>query len=163
MSTIFIIDIDGTIADGGRRFAKAGPEPTRDNKEVYDAWVAAIQTPESLAADKPVPGMRDLCELLSRSYFTPWVVYLTSREEKWRSVTEEWLEVHDFPEVDLIMRGNEDYSEGDVFKETAINTLLDKHKYTQVVVIDDDGAGTIEAMCKRRGWTFLKARSGGQL
>lgn len=161
MSVLFVIDIDGTIADAGRRFAEAGPEPSRDNKLVYDAWVRAVQSPESLSSDKPVPGMLALCRALGYYPFDH-VVYLTSREERWRLVTEEWLTTHKFPRLALIMRGNGNYLEGGEFKESTIDTLMQTKNASDIVVIDDDGRGDIEDMCKRRGWTFLKARSGGQ-
>lgn len=161
MNLLLVIDIDGTIAHAGDRFAKAGPEPKRDDREVYTAWVNRVQTAESLAADKPVAGMATLLlDWAFSQHIEP--VYLTSREEKWRTVTEKWLKDNNFPNYRLVMRQDNDWSDTAKYKEAYISWVL---KYTQLetaVVIDDDEHGTIEAMCARNGWTFLKARSGGQ-
>lgn len=162
MKTLFIIDIDGTLAHAGRRFEAAGPEPVRDNKEVYDQWVRMVQNEESLLSDEPVKGMRNLVQALECSRdCVP--IYLTSREEIWRQTTRSWLDHYTYPYLDLIMRQTGNYAEGVDFKETTIDTLLQEYNTHDVVVIDDDGKGDIELMCKRRGWIFLKARSGGQL
>lgn len=165
MSTLFIIDIDGCIAHAGRRFEEAGPEPDRSNKEVYEAWVRRVQNEDSLLADKPVPGMISLCQALSEYCLSGGnaMQYVTSREERWRDVTTRWLEKHHFPRrLALTMRGNGNYAEGVDFKETMIDMLVQVSGCEEVVVVDDDGRGDIEPMCARRGWTFLKARSGGQ-
>lgn len=160
--TIFIVDIDGTVAHAGRRFLEAGPEPVRDNKDVYDSWVRRVQSKESLSSDTPVPGM---CSLVRALHSYPFVrtYYLTSREEQWREITVKWLRTNGFPVIPLLMRANGNYVEGAEFKETTIDTLVQETGATEVVMIDDDGRGDLEAMCKRRGWTFLKCRSGGQL
>lgn len=162
MKTLFIIDIDGTIAHAGRRFAEAGTEPTRHYKDVYEAWVARVQNEHSLMQDEPVAGMRTLCRALEHYPYSD-TVFLTSREERWRKITNEWIKENGFPfTIKLVMRGDGNYSEGADFKEGAIDILMQAYRSTEVVVVDDDGQGTIEEMCKRRGWTFLKARSGGQ-
>lgn len=160
--TLFIIDIDGTLAHAGRRFAEAGPEPTRDSKAEYDTWVGRVQNESSLSEDRPVPGMLSLMKALDHYPFAR-TFYLTSREERWRRPTETWLYRNGFPSLPTMMRANGNYQEGAEFKETTIDALVQSNGATEVVVVDDDGRGDIEAMCKRRGWTFLKARSGGQL
>lgn len=161
MKTLFIIDIDGTLAHAGRRFREAGPEPDRNDGRLYEEWVRRVQSEESLSADEPVIGMKSLLHGLGCSNeCIP--VYLTSREEVWRKTTRSWLDRHRFPYFKLIMRSVGNYSEGGVFKENSIDILCQENHVSTVVVLDDDGKGDIEDMCKRRGWTFLKARSGGQ-
>lgn len=160
MSTLFILDIDGTLAHAGRRIDKAGPEPTRHIKETYDAWVTRINA--GMGNDSPVPGMRDLCTLLSRDAGFGYLVYLTSREDKYFSDTAQWLFDHGFPMEQLIMRPEGNIQEGAVFKERVINLAKYQYKADAVVVVDDDGRGEIEEMCSKNGFTFLKARSGGQ-
>ena len=48
MKTLFIIDIDGTVAHAGKRFREAGPEPSRNDPAVYAVWV---NFEEALLAD----------------------------------------------------------------------------------------------------------------
>lgn len=169
MGLLFIMDIDGTIAHAGRRFKEAGPEPMRDNKEIYDQWVSSVQNKDSILEDAVVPGMIDLVYSLR---LNPNVMfyYLTSREERWRDTTMRWLTRKGFAAGNtfghgeaLIMRPNGDYSEVAIFKEQVIKRIQRwESGGMSVIVCDDDGQGTIEPMCKKNGWTFLKARSGGQ-
>jgi hypothetical protein len=158
MSTLFVFDIDATIAHAGRRLKEAGPEPSRDDKAIYDHWVRNVQNEKSLLEDKPVPGMAQLLNELSAAN----VMYLTSREEKWRSVTKEWLIINDMPDFNLVMRGNDDYRDSAEFKIEAIKFVQAMQGSTSVVVFDDDEHGELEKVCAKEGYTFLKARSGGQ-
>lgn len=160
MTTLFVLDIDGTLADATRRFKEAGPEPLKDDREAYDSWVARVQNEQSLAEDKSIAGMQSLAWALSHYSFSR-VVYLTSREEQWRLSTRTWLGEHGFPTVNLFMRGDGNYSETADFKEICIDAVAQAGQYSNVVVVDDDQDGSLEKTCKRRGWTFLKARSGG--
>jgi hypothetical protein len=152
MSCLFIIDLDNTVADGSRRFKKAGKEPSRKNKKEYDAWVKAVQNAESLAEDKDVPGMGVLLGKLWGTY-SP-VEYVTSREEKWKQITEKWLIRNHFPLYDVTYRPDGDYSETHELKERQITEL--SKGYEEVVVIDDDPSGKLAKVCKKRGWTLLK-------
>lgn len=156
MSTLFVVDIDATIADASRRYLEAGPEPKRSNKDEYSAWVNRVQNAESLKADPPLPGMRDLVTALAEH--SP-VVYLTAREEQWREVTMDWLVKHEFPIVPLHMRQPNDWSSSGVFKAKLIDEWKDG--YSSLVVIDDDPGGDIEAECRARGIMLLKSRLGG--
>jgi uncharacterized HAD superfamily protein len=154
---VVIIDIDGTICNAKRRFEKAGPEPIRDNVEAYNHWVKTVN--EGCEHDEPVPGMSEICWAMK--YSISRVVYLTSRTESLRKKTEEWLSNHNFPDLKVKMRPEDNFQETWKFKLEAIKRLR-RHAKEQVLVIDDDEHGTIENMCKLNGFTFLKARSGGQ-
>lgn len=162
MSTLFIIDIDGTLANGARRFREAGSEPSRDNRKAYDKWLSNVQNTESLAKDPVVSGMVELCCSLWLSVRAR-IAFVTSREESYRDVTWEWLGDQGFflNQEALIMRPTGDYSEGSELKERIIEKLLKSSQCDNVVVIDDDEHGKLETVCKQRGWTFLKACSGG--
>lgn len=153
---LVVIDIDGTIADAGRRFKEAGPEPSRHNWKAYTAWVESVQNEQSLLEDAPVPCMLNMVSSLAKEHH---LIYLTSREEQWRSVTRKWLKAHKFPERPLLMRPNGSRIETAELKEERIQHCQGDE---QVLVIDDDEHGTLEAVCKKHGWVFLKARSGGQ-
>lgn len=159
MSLLVVIDIDGTVAHAGRRFETAGPEPSRDNREIYTTWVNKVQDEASLLSDELVPGMGSLIAALSKG---PHVIYLSSREEKWRAATQTWLRQKDLPTTPLYLRSNGDWRDTAQFKEEIIGLYAVDKDITEVIVIDDDEHGTIESMCKKNGYTFLKARSGGQ-
>lgn len=154
---LVVLDIDGTIANGERRFKNAGPEPDRSNLEVYNKWVETVNT--GIGMDYPVQGMQDAAYAL---WSHRELIYLTSREEQHRLVTEEWLKRHGFPPAQLFMRPNGDSSPTPELKEREIRKAIQEYTPSAILVIDDDEHGTIEAMCHKNGWTFLKARSGGQ-
>lgn len=160
MKTLFVFDIDGTLANGQRRFEEAGAEPSRDDRPAYLKWVSDVQNEKSLAADEVVSGMVEF--VLATSVLGTDSIYLTSREEQWRPVTARWLIAKGFPTLPLILRPSNNWADGAEFKEIAIKTYLATNRCDSVVVVDDDEKGTIEEMCKRNEWTFLKARSGGQ-
>lgn len=156
--TIVFMDIDGTIADGSRRFLKAGEEPkTRGRK--WSKWLRTVQNKKTLSEDPPVAGMKELCEGLihSSAFF-----YLTGRSEIYREVTNKWLEDNKFPSAALLMRPKGNRQKNGELKEAIISSpLITVLPSTNVIVIDDDQNGDIEAACHRNGWTFLKAKSGG--
>jgi len=152
---LYVFDIDGTLANGEIRFKLAGPEPLRSDKEAYTKWVELVNT--GVHNDVPVPGMDVLCDAL----YQHDCIYLTSREEKLRVVTQEWLINNGFPVgIDLKMRPNDCWDDAADLKERIIKETLGANQ--SAIVFDDDEHGTIEAMCKKNGYTFFKARSGGQ-
>lgn len=156
--TYFIIDLDGTTTNASKRMAEAGKEPDRSDKVAYLAWLDRIQNAESLLADDVVKGMQSLIWAL-KGYGTE-IYFVTSREEKWREVTEKWLRKHDLKGIKLYMRPNNDWRSYGQLKEGIIDTLTQQYP-GNVLVIDDDPAGDLQEVCKRRGWTMLKAVAGG--
>lgn len=157
--TLFVIDLDGTVADARTRFAAAGREPSRSKLAEHSEWLAKVQNRELLLEDKAVPGM--LTFLWAIEAYGASVIYLTAREEQWRPVTEKWLSERQINCFPLYMRpdGNEQpYSE---FKRGVIATISAQQKSGAVVVLDDDPLGELQKVCKAQGWTFLKALSGG--
>lgn len=168
MKTLFVIDIDGTISDASQRFKEAGPEPDRTTDvEGHDLWLKRVQSEILVIKDEPVKGMRNLLDCI----YTVTVrqsevelIYLTARTEDLRQATELWLYKNKFPmHADLFMRAVGDKSKSGIYKEQVIQREVKNKGYEAVVVIDDDPLGDIEEMCKRNGYTFLKAKSGGTL
>lgn len=154
------MDIDGCIANAEKRFLRAGPEPKRAHPEAHKEWLKTVQTLEELATDQPVAGMAELCtSLASRTKF----YYLTSRGSSLLSVTWQWLVRNSFPTAELLMRSDLDKRDLGEYKEAYIDTITKKCNNPIIIVFDDDEHGELEEVCKRRGWTFLKARSGGQI
>lgn len=151
--TVVFLDIDGTIADCGWRFNKAGMEPKKRGKD-YSKWLREIQNPDMLRQDRPVRGMIGVAWGLYTN-----LIYLTGRSEIYREITEQWLCSKGFPTLPpLMMRPKGSRRSAGLFKQTAIDSVIQPGD--NVVVIDDDHTGELEAICKVRGWTFLKARSG---
>jgi hypothetical protein len=159
MSLLVVMDIDGTISDATDRFRLAGPDPGLHNMEAYLSWVEAVN--DKMHHDTPVSGMAELLRALW--YTQSHCVYLTNREEKHREVTENWLTRHGFPRFKVMMRQDGSYSEAIEYKGTVIRNLCEVFGSTSVVIVDDDESGKMEGLCKKMGWTFLKARSGGQV
>lgn len=156
MRPLFAVDIDGTLADASRRFAQAGPEPSRSCKDSYLRWIDSVQDAKSLSEDKPVPGMLPLVWGLAE---VGNLLYLTSREQRWLDVTSSWLACHGFPQARIAMRAPNDWRDAGELKRSHISIYRKENQ--PVVILDDDPTGEIEAMAKAQGYTFLKARSGG--
>lgn len=153
-------DIDATCTNVGDRFTSMPPppsmgKPNRKNKE-YKEYLDKVQTDEKLMKDKPVPGMQEFLRRYEKE-----LIYLTSREEKYRAITIKWLKLHNFPQGKLIMRPHGNEKPAHEFKREEIEnicTVMDN-----VIVIDDDLSGELQKVCKEKGWTFFKACSGGQV
>lgn len=168
MNTICFFDLDGTLIHVGDRFTNNPlPQELEKNRKdsLYKEWLAKIQTPELLAKDIPVRGTQHLVEAFENS------VYLTSRSELYKNETLKWLAIHNYPPRHLIMRSENDTTGYAEFKEIAIthhlNVIADQNnsfpEAYNVIVFDDDNKGELEKMCKRRGYTFFKALSGGEV
>lgn len=160
MSLLVIIDIDGTIADASRRFEVAGKDPGPSDQVKHDQWIAKVQNEEMILSDPAVPGMREMIHAMGCMGLVE-IIYLTGREDQFRTVTEKWLAMHKFPSHLLEMRIAGDRTRNCDFKEIVINRLKYIYKADNVVVLDDDQRGELEKVCTKNKWTFLKARSGG--
>jgi len=156
--TYFFIDLDGTTTNATERFAAAGPEPMRHDKDRYLTWLHKVQNAESLMADEAVKGMQSLLWALS-GYGTE-VFFITSREERWREVTEKWLKKHNLSNIRLYMRPNDNWLDSGTLKAGIIDTIVQSYP-GNVLIIDDDPTGDLQKVCKERGWTLLKAVVGG--
>ncbi len=151
---LVIVDVDGTIADLGPRLKAAGMEPDRTDKKVFQEWLDKVQNYDTLAEDRPIKGMRRIAIALDDHAV---MIYLTGRSEKFRAVTEAWLDKHSFPAGELIMRKNNDWRSAARYKRQAIQSILKGYpEITEVVAIDDDGAGDCEDVYNDLGITHLK-------
>lgn len=152
MKVLYCIDIDCTLTNARQRYLDAGPEPDRSDKAAHEAWVKLVMRPEAMIDDVPVPGMEALVSLLDN------LVYVTARNEKHFEETKAWLALHGFPPADILMRASLDRRGAGDIKRDLIAAYKRPHEH--VMVIDDDPHGDIEAMTRKEGWTFLKARTG---
>lgn len=163
---LVFVDIDGTISFVGDRFT-SNPPPRNKKRlsDEYEKWLDEVQTSELFEKDRPVAGMQKFCEQLDRMF------YLTSRHEKYLKDTVKWLRVHHFPPKPLLMRHKTNTQPYHLFKRDVIkNAIISIAKEDastpeayNVVVIDDDPKKKLIKICKKEGWTFLKAFSGGKV
>lgn len=148
-----VVDIDGTLADIEPRMSIAGKEPSRENLEQFQAWLDRVQTHETLAKDEPIQGMRNLLECVRAG--AGYMVYLTGRSDKYRTVTTDWLEKHGFPVAPIRMRKDDDWRTAADFKCMELREL---RSYIELpcIVIDDDAGGDCSDMYDAEGITHLK-------
>lgn len=156
LNVLFCIDIDGTLADMKWRHDLAGKEPSKRNWTKYKKWLKKIQSKKMILKDRTIPGMREMCKLLRLNS-----IYLTARNEVYRSATKQWLRKNGYPALKLYMRPRKNRLPAGAFKEQTILGILHKSKkFVHVIVIDDDSRGDIFQACRKNGWSFLKALSG---
>lgn len=147
-----LIDIDGTIADSSARLsAIKTPKNHSRNTLSYLDWLNKVQKEHKMIQDKPLKNMHSLVSQLKD------FVYLTSRDEKYRKVTETWLKLHKFPNRKLIMRPSGDMSSYGVFKEKEAKKYAKKGY--QIVMVDDDPRGQLARICRKNSWILLKVIS----
>lgn len=154
--TLFIVDLDGTVADDRSRKIKAGPEPRREDKPEYLAWLSYIQSHAALAEDEPIKGMSTLLRGVAGQQAI--VIYLTAREEKYRDVTCAWLTKHGFPKSLLVMRPNGSWLSSAELKRARIQEWMETYKGAAIVAIDDDGSGDCAAMYLEMGIPHLHVK-----
>lgn len=152
---IIVVDVDNTISDARARLRKAGKAPPKENREAYDKWLAELQPPGALIADPVVPQLRELINSIRAVESPVWILYLTSRSEKHRKDTIDWLKKHDFFPGPVFMRKDDDYRPAFQYKEAVLTDILRKHDNPDenVIFIDDDPK--ISRICRKYGWVHL--------
>lgn len=153
---LVFLDIDGTISDYGSRIAKALPEPSKANPEVYNAWLKDLQPPEVLYNERPVPGMVVLAQSLALNPAIK-LYYLTARDENYRHITESWLFKNGFPPSRVIMMDPKDMRHSSEYKIETINKYSLNGMGWSTILIDDDPHNTLEKLCLESNITLLKA------
>lgn len=165
-SPVLICDIDGVIADSTERMLLAGPEPSRTRKLEYKQWLMKLMTKDGLLADEPIVPVIEMVRALDRAGWQ--IVFLTSRSERWRETTKEWL--REFVGLDyapLLMRPEKDWRSSADFKLEAIDNAMDKwaavypNEYVEewFVVWDDDPEELLGPALLEAGIQFMKPGS----
>jgi hypothetical protein len=160
MKTVFVIDIDTTIANNEHRSSVLEKEcmvclapvevghrsfcancGSTDSKIKQSSWDSFLQ-PDVVKNDTPVPKAQDaiykMRELGMEFHF------ITGRNYTLRPITEEWLQEHfgwDSNKEALIMRGEEDEGvASSVYKERALMTLIKDRdlKNARFIFMEDD-------------------------
>lgn len=115
---VFVFDIDKTLADNGDR-----PVFTDDDDLIYQDVVI-----------EPVK------KILDRLY-PEQVIFVSGRSDKYRAITEKWLEDKVFPcAIDLRMRKEGDYRKDTIVKEEIFKELLED--YHIIAAFDDRNSVT---------------------
>jgi phosphoglycolate phosphatase-like HAD superfamily hydrolase len=89
------------------------------------------------AQDEPV---LEMVELINTCAFAGWkVVALTTRPEKWRSMTNQWLIKHSIDIHILLMRPHDDYRSNAESKMAVYNEFLVglEDKPSNIIIVDD--------------------------
>ena len=126
---VAVLDIDGVLADVRHRLHHLQARP-RD----WDAFFAEVSVDPVIAEGR--------AEALAAVASGLAIVYLTGRPDRCRADTLAWLEVHDLPEGELVMRRDSDRRPAKVFK---IQALRDLSRSCEVVFLLDDDADVIAA------------------
>jgi phosphatidate phosphatase APP1 len=130
---VYLIDIDGTLADTShRQWVLDDPRPHK-NWELF--FCLAVD-------DKPFPHMQGLLDALeARDCETGEpqniIIYVSGRPERYRQLTKAWLLRHGFPEGDLLyMRNDGDHRPDHIVKRELLD-LLRADGFTPVMAFDD--------------------------
>jgi len=91
---------------------------------------------EKLIYDTPLAGPISVVRA-QKMTGTCDVIILTGRREDGRTQTEEWLKTYNVPYDRLYMRGTNDYTKGDAFKEKILTNFI-LPKYNVLFAMDDD-------------------------
>jgi uncharacterized HAD superfamily protein len=118
----FLIDIDGTIADGGHRLHYISKEPKQ-----WDAYFMAC------GGDAPIQHMHKVVESLS---LKARIVYVSGRSDLVRKQTLQWLVDHDFPMDALYMRKQGDHKNDHDLKIELLAQLREDG-YEPIMAFDD--------------------------
>lgn len=91
---------------------------------------------EKLIYDTPLTGPISILRA-QKMTGTCDILIVTGRKDEGREQTEEWLKTYNVPYDRLFMRGQNDYTKGDVFKENILNNII-LPKYNVLFALEDD-------------------------
>jgi hypothetical protein len=138
--TVVVLDIDGVLADVRHRLHHVERTP-KD-------WGAFFR---AMDADALLPEGRDAA--LAAVAAGHAVLYLTGRNESYRSTTSTWLTENGLPEGPLVMRAENDRRPARQYKPEALRRIA--RAADVVEVIDDDEA--VVRVLRAAGWPVRHA------
>lgn len=118
----FLIDIDGTVADGDHRLHHIQKDP-RD----WDTFFLAC------VDDTPIAHMHAVVRALSEHFK---IVYVSGRSDMVRQQTVDWLDQHGFPCDALYMRKQGDHEDDNTLKIKLLAQVR-ADGYEPVMAFDD--------------------------
>jgi len=130
-SQIIIVDIDGVIADAEWRTQFL---PSRHLASFEDDRHPDWDEYQSKSAyDEPIEHIKRLLDVISDTQVN--TVLLTARPEKWREITEQWLDSNNVIYDRLIMKDNEHSKIASEYKLEICRQL--RQEYDIIFVLDD--------------------------
>jgi len=126
MTSYVIIDIDHTLADAAWRDHLIGGD-----WDVYH---------EQAHKDEPFEHMKKVVEALNKSLY---VIALTARPKKWRTVTLRWLAEHGFAIDELVMRDDDDFRPAHELKLDLVRKRIPN--LDAIVCVIDDRQDVLDA------------------
>lgn len=129
---IIVCDIDGTLSDHSHRLHYVTEKKPKDWNRYFSQMIL----------DKPIPEAINALPLIYKRQDVEFHL-VTGRPERYRKMTEEWLQTH-FPflvGVPLHMRSDNDRRAARVYKEEVVSSLTDPYfagDRAGIIFIDDD-------------------------
>jgi len=108
--------------------------------------------------DKPIMEMISLVNCLQASGW--YVVGLTTRPEKWRQLTNDWLIKHAVRIDKLLMRPHDDFRPNAESKLEIATKFISHHQVDSIIVIDDHDA--VVSSFRAQNVTVLQAYVSGR-
>lgn len=128
MKFLYIVDLDGVLADSSKRFEKA----TRQDGSID--WDVAFD-PKHIPLDIPIEAAVAALSSLPRGYE---LVYLSSRPEAMRLSTVRWLRDHDLLGPCVILKDERSkFIKTTVWKRLKVQELATKHQ-CPILFVDDE-------------------------
>ena len=139
-----IFDMDGTLADVGHRRHHVAERPKN-----WPAFNAAMHK------DPPNTPIIEMARIFADAGWH--ILICTGREDRYRTVTEEWLARHEVPYERLYMRATADYRPDHVIKLEILGRIRDAGFDPHISVDDRD---SVVAMWRAAGLTCLQCAEG---
>lgn len=153
--SIYLVDIDGTIADNKHREWVLKENRPRPNWDLFFNLAAQ---------DTPVPGMSDLLCDLYYGNDRAQLLYVTGRPERLRPLTQAWLEANLFPvprmdggHCRMFMRADGDHRPDEIIKSEMLDHIIE-HYGKPLVAFDD--RNKVVAMWRARGIVCAQVAEG---
>lgn len=144
--TVVVFDIDGTLANSEHRLHHITSDAYHQNWEAFY---------EAMGDDQPIMPM---INLLLTFFFRDWTIVLcTGRPEKYRGLTEKWLERHGIIVDLLMMRTDGDHRDDNVIKREMLTGLRASGMEPYIVI--EDRQRVVE-MWRAEGITCLQCAAG---
>jgi uncharacterized HAD superfamily protein len=121
---IFLVDIDGTVADLAHRLHHI--------EQSHKNWRAFFA---DCIYDRPIDDVIDLVKDLSACGHT--LVFVSGRSDEVRQETEQWLAKHDIPFDGLFMRKKGDRRQDNIVKSEILDDIFEKYGKKIAGVFDD--------------------------
>jgi ABC-type sugar transport system ATPase subunit len=143
---IYIVDIDGTLADLSHRLHFIEQKPPD-----WDAFYAA--SPQ----DSPIESVIETVKLLKRAGAT--IILVTGRDEICRHATIVWLLHHGVTFDDVYMRQNGDHRQDSIIKGEILDRLTKSWNEHKIIGVFEDRKQVVD-MYRKRGLKVFQVADG---